>query len=593
MPMSWKRVKARLNQSIFSRMVVTFLLIITPLYVLSIEVYKWAIETQKQDISNTMLSQVDFYVDNFEKEIQRIKLLQFYSTNDLNLQLLAYQPDSVDDYDKTVAVTQFQQYLKAVASSSSYIKSVSAYFPTMNRVVTSATFESSIPRDEFKVLDTNSYYSIDAQMIYWNSRIFLSVSNLSNTPLEANAGKRTPAYIIGVELDQKTLENALKQFNDYENGGAVMIDRDAKFELASTNRTETNLEMMSYIRKAVAVEKSGSFNIEIAGETYWAVYTSSDYLGLTLCKFIPEREVLKNFQKYSYWLWVFTATSVLLILLYSFSTYRLIYKPLSILVKAFRKMERGEMEASITHQTHDEFRYLYGAFNTMVYKVNTLIEQVYKQKILAQHAQLKQLQTQIIPHFLYNSYFILHRMVIDEDNDHAARFSQLLGNYLKFITRSGEDEVMLDREVEHARIYTEIVGMRFANRLSLRFEEPPQACKRIKVPRLVIQPIIENALEHGLTHTASGGVLNISFSESEGALDVIVEDNGTGLTDERLERLCESLNEKPGMDDVETTGIQNIHRRLRYRFGAGSGLLLSRSEFGGLKAVIRVAHGDV
>jgi two-component system sensor histidine kinase YesM len=575
--------------SIFSRLVITFLLIISPLYFLSIEIYKWAIQTQQQDISNTMLSQVNFYVDNLEKEIQRIKLLQYYATADVNLQQLAYVPESLDDYEKALSILQLQQYLKAIASSSSYIKTVSAYIPSIDSVVSSSSFESSIPGDEFKILDTYSYYSIDAQTIYWNNRLFLSVSNLSNTPIEVDKVKKKPAYIIGVELNLMVLGDALKQFNDYADGGALLIDNRNDFILTSTNNSEENSKMSKFVKEAAKATKNGYRKIDINGKAYWTIYTSSNYLGITLSKFIPESEVLINFKKYFNWFWIFTATSILLILLYSFSTYRLTYKPLSVLVKSFRKMERGDLNISITHKTHDEFRYLYGAFNQMVYKLGALIEQVYKQKILAQNAQLKQLQTQIIPHFLYNSYFILHRMVIDEDNENAARFSQLLGNYLKFITRNAGDEVTLEREIEHARIYTEIMGMRFGSRLKLEFERTPEECTHIKVPRLIIQPIIENALEHGLKNRANDGILIISFLKSEEALNVIVEDNGNRLSNEELKDLQQSLIEKTGIQEIETTGIQNIHSRLQYRFGNDSGLIFSRSDLGGLKAVIRIA----
>ncbi|MCD9021720.1 sensor histidine kinase [Cohnella silvisoli] len=581
--------KEKWKMSIFGRLVITFLLIIFPIYVLSIEIYQWAIQTQKQDISNTMLSQVNFYMENLEKEIQRIKLLQYYSTDDVNLHQLAFVPESLDDYGKAQTILQLQQHLKAIASSSSYITSANAYIPSINRVVSSSTFESSIPKEEFNILDTNSYNSKDAQTIYWNNRLFLSISNLSNTPIDTkNKVKKKPAYIIAVELNLSVLEDALKQFNTYKNGGALLIDLQNDFILTSTNNTEENSRVAEFVKEAVKTAKSGSENIKVMDKAYWAIYTSSDYLGFTLSKYIPESEVLKAFKKYSNWFWIFTATAILLILLYSFSTYRLIYKPLSLLVKSFRKMEKGDLNISIAHKTDNEFRYLYGAFNKMVDKFGTLIEQVYKQKILAQNAQLKQLQTQIVPHFLYNSYFILHRMVLDEDNENAARFSEQLGNYLKFITRSAGDEVTLASEIEHARIYTEILSMRFASRMKIEFEETPEQCSPIRVPRLIIQPIIENALEHGLENKASGGILIISFVKSEEVLDIVVEDNGNSLNNEELEALQKSLVEKDHIDEVEMTGIKNIHRRLQYSFGNDSGLIFSRSGLGGLKVVIRI-----
>ncbi|MBB6670113.1 histidine kinase [Cohnella nanjingensis] len=537
-----------------------------------------------------MLSQVDFYKENLEKEIQRVKLLQYYFMDDVNLQQLAFLPESLDDYGKAQSILQVQQHLKSIASSSSYIISASAYIPSIDRVISSSAFESSIPYEEFNALDVNAYNSKSAQTIYWNKRLFLSISNLSNTPIDTQSkDKKKPAYIIALELNLRVLEDALKQFNNYNDGGALLVDHRNNFVLTSTNNAEENSTVSEYVKTAVKTAKSGSKNIKIMDKSYWMIYTSSDYLGITLSKFVPESEVLKAFEKYSNWFWIFTATAILLILIYSFSTYRIIYKPLSLLVKAFRKMEKGDLNISITHKSDNEFRYLYDAFNKMVDKFGTLIEQVYKQKILAQNAQLKQLQTQIVPHFLYNSYFILHRMVIDEDNDNAARFSQQLGTYLKFITRSGSDEVTLVSEIEHARIYAEILSMRFASRMKIEFEPTPEEYSSIRVPRLIIQPIIENALEHSLENKASGGILSISFLKSEKALNVVVEDNGNGLNDQELEALQKSLIEKDHMDEVETTGIKNIHRRLQYSMGNDSGLLFSRSDLGGLKVTVQIA----
>ncbi|HZG78923.1 MAG TPA: histidine kinase [Paenibacillus sp.] len=531
-----------------------------------------------------------FYLESLEKEIQRIKLLQYYSSNDQNLQQIVNVPDALDEYETTVALRELQRYLQVVASSSAYIKTVSAYLPSIDRVISSSDseFESSIPAEEFAVLDTHSYYSIDSQMIYWNDRLFLSVSNLSNKPLEGRKAGQTPSYIIGVELDLKVLREALQQFNDIEDGGALLIDRRSPLMLTSNVPHERNEYIASKVKEVGADPRSGHMSAEFGGETYWVVYTRSDYLGMTIMKYIPEDSVLSNYHKYYRWLWLFTALSVALIWLYSYSTYRLIYKPLSELVKSLRKVERGDIRTEISKKTHSEFRYLYDAFNAMTSRLNNLIEQVYKQKILAQHAQLKQLQTQIVPHFLYNSYFILHRMVLDDDREGASRFSVLLGSYLKFIARGGEEDILMSREVEHARIYAEIVSMRYAGRLDLRFGELPERCAHIRVPRLILQPIVENALEHGLRKRTADGMLRVEFEQSDHTLLVVVEDNGDMLSDTQLASLQLALSLPDELERLETTGLQNVHRRLIYRFGDNSGLQLSRSNLGGLKVAIQI-----
>lgn len=589
-----ENIKTEWRKSIFSKMVITFILIITPIYGLSIGIYNWAIQTQKAALSDTMLSQTGFYLDNLEKEIKRIKQLQYYCTTDENLLQLASIPESLDAYDRTRSILLLQQRLQSMASSSIYIAKVSAYLPSINRVVTSTAFENSFPEDEFDMLNLKKYNLTEAQTIYWKNRLFLSVTSLAGSPMAvdddlkgSDAYRKKPLYIIGIELNMNELKNALKQFSDYLDGGALLFDRNNNYLLSSIDNAEMNAKMSDFIKSAVKTAKSGARTVKINGKSYWAIFVSSDYLNITLSKYIPEAEVLKSLRKYYFWFWVFTSAALLFILLYSFSTYRLIYKPLSQLVRSFRKMEKGDLDISITHNKDDEFGYLYRAFNQMVRKLGALIDQVYKQKILAQNALLKQLQTQINPHFLYNSYFILHRMIVLEDNENAARFSQQLGVYLKFITRSAGDEVTLESETEHSRIYAEIQALRFISRIRLEFGKLPEEWRDIMVPRLIVQPLIENAIEHGLENKSCDGLLKVSFLKSEEDMKITVEDNGNGMSGEDIDALQKVLAEKDNGGE-EITGIINIHRRLQYKFGTGSGLGFSRSRLGGLCVTIRI-----
>ena len=162
----------------------------------------------------------------------------------------------------------------------------------------------------------------------------------------------------------------------------------------------------------------------------------------------------------------------------------------------------------------------------MVKELKTLIEQSYKQKILVQRAEMKQLQSQINPHFLYNSFFILNTMARTEDYENIEKFTEQLGRYFQFITRSAADEVPLEKEVEHARVYTEIQAMRYSNRIKAYFEELPEEFWGIVVPRLILQPIIENAFEHGLGMVKKNGILTVSFEKLQNGLHIIIENNG-------------------------------------------------------------------
>ena len=247
------------------------------------------------------------------------------------------------------------------------------------------------------------------------------------------------------------------------------------------------------------------------------------------------------------------------------------------------------MDFEIVHKHRDEFKYIYERFNSMLINLRLLIDQVYIQKILVQKAELRQLQTQINPHFLYNSFFILHRWIKYGYTDGAIQFSYQLGNYFQFLTRNSADEVPLSLEIEHARTYIDIQAIRFSNKLDVHFEELQAEYYSIMVPRLILQPIIENAFNHGLENIVDRMILSIKFTQSGNMLNIIVEDNGNVLEDSVIERMKQALDDESGSNEI--TGMVNIHRRIRSKFGKECGVSLARSELGGLKVIISIPTG--
>jgi two-component system sensor histidine kinase YesM len=122
--------------------------------------------------------------------------------------------------------------------------------------------------------------------------------------------------------------------------------------------------------------------------------------------------------------------------------------------------------------------------------------------------------------------------------------------------------------------------MRFSKRLQTYFAECPEQYLNVKVPRLILQPIIENSFEHGIEIKKQVGIIKVSFDSSENQLFILIEDNGSDISDTRLSELQNTI-EQTG-EETEITGIINIHRRIRLVYGEGSGLQFARSDLGGL-----------
>ena len=158
---------------------------------------------------------------------------------------------------------------------------------------------------------------------------------------------------------------------------------------------------------------------------------------------------------------------------------------------------------------------------------------------------------------------MLQRMIKTELMEEACEMSNALAVYFRYLTRNHMDNVTLETEYEHAKTYAYIQGLRFEGRIRIEFEDLPSDFKNLSVPKLILQPLLENAINYGLNNKMETGLLRVHFLYSENSLNIIVEDNGEELSDETLKTLKEKLDiSQKTSTDCEMTGLLNIQRRL-------------------------------
>ncbi len=570
--------KIKLNNSIFSRLVITFLIIMIPIYILAFYIYNWGLYTVKSEISKSTIAQVSFYLEGLEKEIERMKILQYDCLNDENLNKLAIRSKIMSIYETTESMRLLQQRLVTIKNSSIYIKNISVHIPPINKTISSNSGLDDINTEKFRHIRVPPGLK-GAQIISFKGGLFLSTIQ-NRDILNSN-----PLYLIEIELNKEAFEQALSQFNTYSGSGSMLISIINNGIITNQENTGDTGLTKSIIANLNTRDDSGTEYVNINQKGYYVVHAKSKYLNMILLKYIPQEYVMKPIKNFNIWVWVFSVAVIFIILVYSFSTYKFMHKPLRQLVKSFRKVESGDLQVSITHDSNNEFGYLYKRFNDMVKNLNTLIDQVYNQKILMQRAELKHLQSQINPHFLYNSFFMINTMATIGD-ENLVPFTKYLGEYFRFVTRSSSDYIPLIDEINHAKVYTKIQLMRFSKRLQVNFGDCPERYHNLKVPRLILQPVIENAFEHGIERKKNSGIVSIYFEEFENQLNIIVEDNGNDMTDSGLTEVQKML--ENSAEEAETTGIINISRRIKLVFGEESGLSVSRSQLGGLKATLKI-----
>jgi two-component system sensor histidine kinase YesM len=462
-------------------------------------------------------------------------------------------------------------------NASSYISSASAYIPAIDKEIDSVNY-NKLPMDEFKAL-LAVRNRLESPFIYWQNRLFISMPNPSNI--------QSPSYIISVEISQEALKSDLKQFVIDGSGGAVILGDKEDWTVANNENPTVISHFKQWVQqKEMQGMKSGNQSNKINNVNYILSFEHSDILGISLLMYVPENEVTGALKQYRLWFWLLSAVSFVLISVFFFWIYRLIYRPIINLVRAFRIVEKGNLTVVVEHRSKDEFRYLYRQFNSMVLKLKALIEEVYEHKYRVKISELRQLQSQINPHFLYNSFFNLYGVARMRDIDKVIEITKHLGEYFQFISRS-MDNVSLEMEVKYARAYVEIQTIRFEEQIAVEFSPLPDHYKEVIIPKLILQPIIENCYNHGLEEQYSAGKIRIHMVEHLESLSIYVEDNGERMTLEMLAQLQRNLDQVT--ENLEaTSGMMNVHRRLQLKYGIYGGLLLSLSEWGGLCVEIRI-----
>ncbi|QHT62254.1 two-component sensor histidine kinase [Paenibacillus lycopersici] len=558
------------RRSIFIRLVLTFLIIMVPLFGIGISMYNWGVTAIKREMLNTKASQMSYYLDKLEKEIQGLKLVQSDTLYNDDINMLANNVPFMDNYERGYYLNKLQQRLSAIKNGSNYIENVIAIIPSIGRTIPA---EGSIEELQAGDLQRMAYFdgTTPAQLIYTHEQLLL------NAYFPPNSSKQSPQplYAVMIKLSLPRLKASLEQFNANENSGSFLLDARKQLLISGIPASATQERIRSLAGPVSGGKGSGSLRIN--GERFLYIYDTSPYLGLTLVNYVPESSLFAGLGKYKLLFWLLSIAVFLIIILFSLTILRFIRMPLYTLIRGFKRLENGDMDFAIGHRMQDEFGFLYDRFNSMVGRLRSLIDQNYKQTIMVQRAELKQLQAQINPHFLYNSFFILYTMTKRGEYEQLMKFQLQLGEYFQFVTRNASDEVTLEQEVGHARTYCDIQSRRFFNRIRVEFDELPPDYEGVIVPRLILQPIIENAFEHGLEHLEENGLLSVRFLPEPDGLRIEVANNGAPMPEELLCRLA-SDSEADGQ--AEATGLINIHRRIRLLLGTGSGLRIASGSSG-------------
>lgn len=302
---------------------------------------------------------------------------------------------------------------------------------------------------------------------------------------------------------------------------------------------------------------------------------------------MPLDDQMKTIQQVMY---AFLILSVVLLIAISFFFSKRLTLPITRLMKQMEQVENGQFGSQIEVLSNDELGELTARFNQMMAELDSYTNQVYVAKIQQKEAELNALKSQIYPHFLYNTLEVIRMTALSRNDDKVAYMIESLSDQIRYLIGTVSDIVPLSLEVDILQKYVYLINARYDEEVN--FTVSDSANENIFIPKLILQPIVENAVIHGIKPKNIGGTISLRVNKTDDALELTVMDNGCGMDEQTVAELEARLaSDAPGRKTEyqwSSIGLKNVHDRIRFLYGTPYGISIFSTQGLGTAVKIRL-----
>ena len=262
------------------------------------------------------------------------------------------------------------------------------------------------------------------------------------------------------------------------------------------------------------------------------------------------------------------------------------YEPVDRVVSVMDDVSEGRLEKRIDLKSMDaDSRKLAEGFNSMMNEIDGLMEQVKEEQHQMEQIRFNALQSQIKPHFLYNSLECIHWQAVADGNKEISVLVKALAQYYRICLSRGKEIIPLKQEQEHIRSYLVIQNMRYDNIIELE-DNIPEEFYFLQIPKMTLQPLIENAIYHGIRiKEGEKGKITLDIRKEGKDVYLMIQDSGNGMSPEKIQEMNQSISQ---YDEKFGYGVRNVNKRIELMFGKEYGLHFSQNELGGLTVEIHL-----
>ena len=375
-----------------------------------------------------------------------------------------------------------------------------------------------------------------------------------------------PIGYIRFGLKRNYIEKMAKNINFGSDGSVVIFDE--------------NLNKISGIAHDSALSKLlkekpsiGNFSYSEGKNEYTAVHIHSDSTGWTTVGVIPLRYINKDLAGIQYLTVIIIVLTIIIGVTVSVIIAQSLILPLENTVNALEKFSRGDFAVRLKENRCDEIGKLNRIFNKAIKEINELMQKVTQSEILNKEMEFKTLQSQMNPHFLYNTLDAINWLAFKEKKTEICNLVAALSSLIRASISNKNSIITIEQELDYVKNYIYIQHIRYKDRFDIIYDIDESLLKQA-VPKLIIQPIVENAIIHGIENSKNKNLLYISVKCENECIIIIVKDTGIGMTDEKVsELLKEPLNTEGDEQKAHTNlGLYAVHKRIQLMYGDLYGL---------------------
>lgn len=588
-------IRNLIDKSILNKLIISFVVIILlPILIISYFSYNKLVDSIKSSYNRDnieILRSLDKNLQIYMQDFNRITYNAFLS-NKIQSILTSNNSDMGQRLDNQWAFEDFalsvlgdHEDIEGVylVCSDKYIYFKSSY----NEIL----YDYDLTKDEWykKIENGNGKFVLigSHKITYKKYPQFNYVFTVAREIMDLNSGRKIGTFFINIKPDlfYKLYNNINKNERDLvivDGEGKIVFDWNESFIMHDFSEAYPGLDFRSRNRE---------INSEKLGKVY-LLYSHSDELNLMFVEIVPVKELLSQINTNTTPVLLVAFLSFIVFLLVAFYISRNIAMPLKLMENSMSKVEKGDFTQKVEINTHDEIGNFASRFNRMVEKIQELIVKVYETQLKKMESDFKALQAQINPHFLYNTLESINCLAEIKDEKEISEMVRGLGKMFRYSIRNDKEFVTLKDELDHVKNYILLQAVRYEDRFKIVYDIPKELME-INVLKLILQPLVENAIYHGLEKVSRKGLIRISASLDMDRLKIQVSDNGRGMEKEKIEeinrQLENNIDDLPGSDyNGRSIGIFNINSRIKLHFGSKYGLMLEGENDNGI--VVTMIH---